>query len=221
VISSCKSSTLDRVELDHVLIAVTDLAAAARRIEARYGLASVEGGRHPNWGTANRIVPLGTSYLELIAVVDQQAAADSTIGRWVASGASRSGRPLGWAVRTGKLDETARRLGLTVSAGSRVAPTGEVLRWRSAGIQQAAVEPLLPFFIEWGRGVRLPGSTAVAHPAAPAGILKLLLEGDPGRLAAWLGDHALPIVVRAGSPAVAAIVLSAARGEIVLGAEQP
>jgi hypothetical protein len=209
------------MELDHVLIAVTDLAAAAREIEARYGLASVEGGRHPDWGTANRIVPLGSSYLELIAVVDQQAAADSTIGRWVASGASCPGRPLGWAVRTGRLDETARRLGLTVSAGSRVAPTGEVLRWRSAGIQQAAVEPLLPFFIEWGRGIRLPGSTAVAHPAAPAGISKLLLEGDPSRLAAWLGDHALPIVVRAGSPAVAAIVLSAATGEIVLGAEQP
>jgi Glyoxalase-like domain len=221
VISACKSSTLDHVELDHVLIAVSDLAAAARKIEARYGLASIEGGRHPDWGTANRIVPLGSSYLELIAVVDQQAAADSTIGRWVASGASPPGRPLGWAVRTGKLDETARRLGLTVSAGSRVAPTGEVLRWRSAGIQQAAVESSLPFFIEWGRGIRLPGSTAVAHPAAPAGISKLLLEGDPSRLAAWLGDHALPIVVRAGSPAVAAIVLSAARGEVVLGAEQP
>ena len=204
-----------------MLIAVTDLAAAGRELEARYGLVSVEGGRHPDWGTANRIVPLGTSYLELIAVVDQQAASDSSVGQWVASGASRPGRPLGWAVRTGKLDETARRLGLTVSAGSRVAPTGEVLRWRSAGIQQAAVEPSLPFFIEWGRGIRLPGSMAVAHPAAPAGISKLLLDGDPTRLAAWLGDHALPIVVRTGMPAVAAIVLAAPAGEIVLAAEQP
>jgi hypothetical protein len=215
------------VELDHVLITVTDLAAAGREIKARYGLASVEGGRHPGWGTANRIVPLGTSYLELIAVVDQAAAADSTVGRWVASGASRPGRPLGWAVRTGKLDETARRLGLTVSAGSRVTPTGEVLRWRSAGIEQATVEPLLPFFIEWGTGTRLPGSTAVANPAAPAApgapgrISKILLEGDPYRLATWLGNHALPIVVGAGIPAIRAIVLSAATGDIVLGAEQP
>jgi Glyoxalase-like domain len=209
------------MELDHLLIAVTDLAAAAREIEARYGLASVEGGRHPDWGTANRIVPLGTSYLELIAVVDQAAAADTSVGRWVTSGASRPGRPLGWAVRTGKLDKIARRLGLTVNAGSRVAPTGEVLRWRSAGIEQAAVESSLPFFIEWGRGIRLPGNTAVAHPAAPAGISKLLLEGDPSHLDAWLGNHALPIVVRVGSPAVAAVVLSSAAGEIVLGAEQP
>jgi hypothetical protein len=219
--ASLNSSTLDRMELDHVLIAVTDLAAAAREIEARYGLTSVEGGRHPDWGTANRIVPLGTSYLELIAVVDQQAAADSSVGRWVASGASRPGRPLGWAVRTGKLDKIARLLGLTVNTGSRVAPTGAVLRWRSAGIEQAAVESSLPFFIEWGRSIRLPGNTAVAHPAAPAGISKLLLQGDSSRLATWLGNHALPIVVRAGSPAVAAIVLSAAKGEIVLDAEQP
>jgi hypothetical protein len=108
-----------------------------------------------------------------------------------------------------------------VNTGSRVAPTGEVLRWRSAGIEQAAVESSLPFFIEWGRGIRLPGSTAVTHPAAPAGISKLLLKGDPGHLAAWLGNHTLPIVVRAGGPAVAAIVLSAATGQIVLGAEQP
>jgi hypothetical protein len=119
------------------------------------------------------------------------------------------------------VDQLARRLDLTVHSGSRVAPTGEVLRWRSAGIEQAAAQSSLPFFIEWGAGIRLPGNTPVVHPTAPAAISKLLLEGDPSRLAAWLGNHALPIVVSAGSPAVAAIVLSAATGEIVLGAEQP
>ena len=59
------------MELDHVLIAVTDLEAAAREVETRIGLSSVEGGRHRDWGTANRIVPLGSSYLELVAVVDR------------------------------------------------------------------------------------------------------------------------------------------------------
>ena len=204
-----------------MLIAVTDLRAAAWELQARCGLASVEGGRHPDWGTANRIVPLGDSYLELVAVVDQQAAAGSSFGRWVARGASPLGRPLGWAVRTGQLAQLARRLGLTVRSGKRVTPSGELLRWRSAGIDQAAAEPSLPFFLEWAAGVRLPGTTAVAHPTAPVGISKLLLDGDPDRLAAWLGNHALPIVVRTGRPAVAAIVLSTATGEIVLGSKQP
>jgi hypothetical protein len=209
------------VELDHVLLAVTDLAAAGRELQARYGLASVEGGRHSDWGTANRIVPLGDSYLELVAVVDPAAAADSSFGRWVASRASPLGRPLGWAVRTSALDTIARRHDLTVHRGARVAPSGKVLRWRSAGMDQAAAEPSLPFFIEWAAGVRPPGATAVTHPAAPAGITKLHLEGDPGRLAAWLGNHLLPIVVRPGRPAVTAIVLATATGEIVLDAKQP
>ena len=65
------------MELDHVLFAVADLAAAATEFESRYGLASVQGGRHDGWGTANRIVPLGDAYLELLAVVDEDEAASS------------------------------------------------------------------------------------------------------------------------------------------------
>ena len=65
-----------RVELDHVLIAVTELESAGEAFEERFGLASVEGGRHPAWGTANRIVPLGSSYLELVGVVDKAVAAE-------------------------------------------------------------------------------------------------------------------------------------------------
>jgi hypothetical protein len=46
----------------------------------------------------------------------------------------------------------------------------------------------------------------------------VVLDGDAARLAAWLGDHRLPIAVRAGQPAVASIVLSGAEGEIALDA---
>jgi hypothetical protein len=59
--------TLVALELDHILIAVADLAAAGHEIEERHGLASIEGGRHPGWGTANRIVPLGDAYNVLVA----------------------------------------------------------------------------------------------------------------------------------------------------------
>jgi len=205
------------VELDHLLIAVADLAAAAREIEARHGLASIDGGRHPAWGTANRIVPLGDSYLELVAVVDAAKAAESAFGRWVASGASSTARPLGWAVRTYQLDELARRLDLPVHAGSRATRGGDLLRWRSAGIDQAAVEPSLPFFIEWAPQTQLPGQAAIHRRAGAASIARLVLVADPGRLADWLGNHQLPIVVRAGTPAVTTIYISSEAGEIVLG----
>jgi Glyoxalase-like domain len=59
------------LELDHVLIAVANLNGAARDLESRHGLASVEGGRHAGWGTATRIVPLGETYLEVIWALDR------------------------------------------------------------------------------------------------------------------------------------------------------
>jgi Glyoxalase-like domain len=123
---------------------VADLAAAGREMEARHGLASVEGGRHPGWGTANRIVPLGETYLELVAVVDEAEAAQSPFGSWVAQASPARAKPLGWAVRTNKLDEVARRLGLVVAAGSRATRGGQLLRWRLAGVEQANGRALAP-----------------------------------------------------------------------------
>ena len=192
-----------------------DLEAAARELEARYGLASLEGGRHPGWGTANRIVPLGESYLELVAVVDELEAARSPFGRWVA-GARTDFEPLGWAVRTHQLDDVARRLGLTVEAGSRTGRHGRLVRWRLAGVEQAAAEPSLPFFIEWAPGTRLPGRVTATHRAGAVEIAALELDGDADHLTAWLGGHRLPVTVRAGAPTLSAVVLVGDTGTIVL-----
>jgi len=206
------------VELDHALIAVADLAAAAREIEACYGLVSIEGGRHPGWGTANRIVPLGDTYLELVALVDEAEAAESDFGRWVGAAGAGAGalRPLGWAVRTRRLDDVAGRLGLVAVDGSRAAPGGGVLRWRTAGIERAAAEPSLPFLIEWGAGTPFPGRPP-GQPPSPLGIARLEIDGDAEHLAEWLGGHAPPVVVRPAAPALTRIVLSGPAGEVMLG----
>jgi Glyoxalase-like domain len=206
------------LELDHVLIAVGDLAAAAREFEVEHGLASIEGGRHPGWGTANRIVPLGKSYLELVAVVDEDEAARCDFGRWVAAvEAGPSSRPFGWAVRTNDLDEVAHRLGRPIGGGSRVTPEGRMLRWRAAVPEQPAAEPSLPFFIEWAEGSPFPGCAAVTHPAGAVEIARLELRGHVDRLSEWLGRHELPISVRQGRPSVERVVLKGPGTEIVLG----
>jgi hypothetical protein len=215
------TSEVTDLELDHVLVAVADLAAAGREIEARHGLASVEGGRHAGWGTANRIVALGEAYIELVAVVDQAEAAESLFGSWVARASPDFAKPLGWVVRTNDLDEVARRLGLVVVAGSRAARGGQVLRWRLAGIEQAAAEPSLPFFIEWEPGTPFPGQTPATHRATGIQLARLQLDGDADRLASWLGAaHQLPITVNSGTPAVTSIVLTGEAGDIVLDAER-
>jgi Glyoxalase-like domain len=202
------------LELDHVIIAVGDLDAAADAFRHRYGLAAVGGGRHAAWGTANAIVPLGGAYIELITVVERAVAAASTFGRWVASG--RDGRPIGWVVRTSALDTIAARLALEPTDGSRTTPDGRVLRWRTAGTEAAAAEPALPFFIEWGAEVDPPGRTPVTHPVGEVALDRLVVAGDAERLAAWTGDARLPVLVRPGEPAVLEVVLSAGGREIVI-----
>jgi hypothetical protein len=183
--------------IDHVILPVRDLAIAAADLEARYGLASIEGGRHPAWGTANRIVPLGDTYLELVAVVDPETAARSAFGQWIAS--ATPGRPLGWAVRTDAIDAVGRRLGRPVVPGSRLAPSSALITWRSVGLDVAIREPWLPFFIQWGDGVPLPGATAIRHPGGSARLKVLSVAAGQDRLSEWLGEHDLPIVVTASS----------------------
>jgi hypothetical protein len=200
-----------------VLVAVRDLDAAAAEFESVHGLRASPGGSHPGWGTANRIVPLGESYIELIAVVDTDAAAPTALGRWVMRYASDGGRPLGWAVRTADLDGVAARLGLAVHPGSRTLPGGEALRWRTAGLEAAASEPALPFFIEWEPGAPFPGRAPVRHPAGAVSLSCVVLSGDADRLATWLGEDAVPMTVLPGEPAVAGVLVTGPSGEIVVG----
>jgi Glyoxalase-like domain len=210
-----RPTTLGCLEIDHVLLATRDLAEAARELEARHGLRSIAGGRHPGWGTENRIVPLGDAYLELVAVANLAEARDSAFGQWVARAGFHVLRPLGWAVRPGDLDDVALRQGLAVTSGARVTPTGERLAWRTAGVDRAAAEPSLPFFIEWEPGSRFPGS---ADTDAQARLIRLVLEGDPSRLASWLGGHALPLEVGLGAPEVVAVTVRTPAGETVVEA---
>ena len=192
------------MELDHVLVAVDDLDAAARHVKQRHGLASVEGGRHQGLGTANRIVPLGETYLELVAVVDQGEAAGSGFGSWVAGGDLP--RLLGWCARTDDLGSVAGRLGLTIADGARSRPDGSVLRWRMAGLERSAEEPSLPFFIEWGAGTPYPGEALEQR----ATIGELQLQGDPQRIAQWVGDADFPLSTSEGSPRLESVVVDGA-----------
>jgi hypothetical protein len=200
--------------IDHVILPVRDLALEAAELEARHGLASVEGGRHPAWGTANRIVPLGDSYLELVAVVDREVASRSDFGQWIA--AATPGRVLGWAARTDSIHAVGQRLGLPILPGSRVTPSGAVISWRSVGADVAVREPGLPFFIQWGDGVPLPGSAAVRHRNGPVTLKLLSVAADQERLAEWLGDHDLPVAVT-DSIGMSAITLTGGRGDFTLG----
>jgi Glyoxalase-like domain len=205
------------LRIDHVVIAVRDLDAAGERLWSELGLGSVPGGRHPTWGTGNRIVPLGEEYVELLGVVDPQVAATSPVGTWI-DRASRDGdRLVGWCVSTDDLDGIATRLGLAVTAGSRTLPDGRVLTWRSAGFDRVPEHPDLPFFITWdGSPDAHPGRTAADHRVQSVGITWIEVAGERQRLDSWLGDGQIPARVMQGTSAVRAVGIATSEGELVL-----
>jgi Glyoxalase-like domain len=206
------------VRVDHVLYAVRDLDAASAAFAERHGLASVPGGRHPSWGTANRIVPLGRpAYVELIAVADPEAAAASDFGRGVLAAVETGQRLAGWAVATDDLDGVARRLGLEVSCGSRTRPDGTTLTWRLAGVPRAMATGAFPFFIQWeGPRDLHPGAAPADHRVTPAGIARVEVTGDERELRAWLGDEGLPLGIAPGPPGLRSVAIATDRGEIVV-----
>lgn len=206
------------VQIDHVVIGVRDLDHAAAEFDDRYGLTAIEGGRHPGWGTANRLVPLGAAYLELVTVADQAEAASSEFGRWVS--AMMDGQSgWGWAVRTDNLDDTAARLALEVVAGSRLSRSGATLQWRIAGVAQAAQEPWLPFFIQWGLDTPLPGRAPAVHHAGAVALEELVIEGDEERLHAWLGTTSLPLQVTPGTRGLTSFTITTPTNAIVVSSD--
>ncbi len=203
--------------IDHVVLVVPDLDAAAERIRSELGLGSVAGGRHPAWGTGNRIIPLGREYVELLAVVDRAAAAASPVGTWVRDAAAAGDRLAAWCVSTDDLDAVAEQRGLAVTSGTRTLPDGGTLAWRSAGLDEVRTQPHLPFFIDWEVPEELhPGRSKVDHLVEPAGISRLEVSGDASELREWLDDADLPVRVIDGPPGLRSIGIATKGGEVVL-----
>jgi hypothetical protein len=211
------ASGVSGLRVDHVVYAVRDLEEAATRFSEEFGLGSVVGGRHPGWGTANRIVPLGQSYVELVAVVDRSEAAASDFGRPVMEAIATGHRLVGWAVATDDLRSIASRLNLEVTRGSRTRPDGSTLTWRLAGVAHALATGALPFFIQWdGTSELHPGAAAADYRASPRGISWIEVAAEKEALQAWLGNGGLPLRIIGGPQSLSAVVISTAEGELVL-----
>ena len=200
--------------IDHVIVVVADLDAAAHRYHDRWGLASVAGGSHAGHGTGNRIVPLGGSYIELMAVVDRDEAAASPLGSWVERRLAAAGEsPAALCLRTDDIEGAARLTGREPLPMSRTRPDGVTLQWRLVALEAALTEGL-PFFIQWlVDDADHPGRALSEHCGAAIGIDWVELGGDPDRLASWLGPHELPLRHVPGAPGPHRMAVTIADGE--------
>jgi glyoxalase-like protein len=204
--------------LDHVVFAVRDLDEAAVRFRGEFGLDSTEGGRHERWGTANRIVPLGDQYLELVAAVDEPVAAETAFGRGVLERAAGGGGWFTMAAVADDLDAVASRLGIEVDSGSRTRPDGQTVRWRMAGLDDQRREPWMPFFLTWEVSDELhPGRARAGHAVRATGLGRVEVGGDAERLRTWLGGDELPIRVTDDEPVIHRVAISTPGGPLVIG----
>lgn len=202
------------MDLDHVILGVTDLEAAAARLAEQHRLTAVPGGSHEIWGTHNWIVPLDDAYIELIAVEDPAKASAHALGRWVQQGATEAGAWLGWAVRTDDLDAVCARIGTDPHAMARGS-----LRWRMAGVQGTFRDPSLPLFIQWEvPEAELPGRAGGPTQASDARLTAVSLGADAHALEHWVGAGELPGTIRVedGPHGVHAVTVAGAGGVEVL-----
>ncbi len=202
------------------IVLVTDLDAAGRRLEA-LGLTVLEGGRHPGRGTANRIVPLGHQYLELLAIVDEAEARSSPRGRPVVDALSARGPGLArWSVEPDDIAATATRVGHPIERRHRLLPDGTALTWRSVAVDTAWRQPWRCAFMAWDNPVTHPGRLPVTHPNGAFGFARLgVVVPDMAAALEWLGGRPPPGVVMTVGPApgVTELRLSCPGGDIPIG----
>ena len=192
---------------------MVDLDTATARLEAE-GLEVVEGGRHERFGTRNRILPLGASYLELLAVEDRELAEASEFGRSLLARTAEGDRLARWSIRTDRIDDVAAGLDLEVEDRSRAHPDGRTLRWRSAGMVPSLRDPSRPFFMQWA-DEDWPGREPAGHDAR---LVALAVQvPDRGALERWTLGVDLPLAVADGEADLVSVTLRVAGREVVLG----
>ena len=149
------------MDIDHLVIAATDLDAGAAAVEKCLGVAPGPGGRHPLMGTRNRLLSLGEgAYLEVIAV-DPDAAPPGR-ARWFGLDDFDGPPTLAhWVLR---VDDLAAALGeAPIGMGEVIGFARDDLEW-SMAVPRDGVLPgdgLMPALLQWNGAMaaeRLPDS---------------------------------------------------------------
>lgn len=202
----------------NVILGVVDPSVTAERLRG-HGLDVHEGGTHPSVGTRTMIVPLGRSYLELLAVEDRSLAEQSLFGRTLLARTAEGDRLVRWSIRTDRIDDVAAELDLEVDERSRLHPDGRTLRWRSAGMTPSLIDPSRPFFMQWP-DADWPGSEPATHSADVGGVIELeLTVPDRVALSSWVLGADLPLRVVDGPPDLVAVTIDVDGRPCRIGAE--
>ncbi len=166
--------------IDHIVIAVRDLAAASDNY-ARLGFTVTLGGEHTGGATHNALISFADgAYFELIAFREPDRPQEH---KWWATFAKGEGT-VDFALLSESVDFEGDRLtqaGIEIDGphdGGRLRPDGQRIAWRNLGLTAASAP--LPFLIEdvTSRDLRVPTGAATEHDLGVTGIAGLILLVD-------------------------------------------
>ncbi|EAQ00839.1 hypothetical protein JNB_11709 [Janibacter sp. HTCC2649] len=211
------------MRVDHVVYAAENdgARATAGRLAEQLGVAAVDGGVHPRFGTRNVILPLlGDRYLEVVEVLDHPASDKAPFGQVVRARSLAGGGWLGWVVSVEDITKQEQRLGRESVTGNRHRPDGVELRWKQLGVKGLQSDPQLPFFIEWDKDVPHPSSGGVTQVA----LRSLEIAGDPERVRDWVGvdedyvpaDVEFNFIAPRGNPGILSVTFETPSGPVTV-----
>lgn len=176
-------------ELDHIVIAAASLEQGEEFISSKLGIQPSPGGSHPEQGTHNSLLKLGSNqYLEIISIDPE--AGKPNYPRWfnlddpdLQKQIARRPRVITWVARTEDMESALSQA--TYDPGNPRSASRGSLRWTFTFSEDGAIvqHGLLPHLIEWHSpdhpSFRLPESATditrikAFHPS-PDGIRESL-----------------------------------------------
>jgi catechol 2,3-dioxygenase-like lactoylglutathione lyase family enzyme len=164
--------------LDHIIIGVNDLEKAAKVFSQNLGLAVSGGGIHPTGGTANRIIVIGDTYIELITVNKPEEAQQGILDRL-----AKDEGYLNFVLTSNDIAadvEAISRRGIHVigpAPGQLRSAGGRERNWFRADVERPELAQHYPFIIQHDstgeeRRFKLAGWNT--PPSHPLGAIKVL-----------------------------------------------
>lgn len=203
------------------------LKATAERLAQQLGVAAIDGGVHPRFGTRNMILPLNDDrFLEVVEALEHPCVDKMPYGQAVKARSASGGGWIGWVVEVDDMERAVTKLGRGTTEGRRHRPDGTEITWQQIGVSDLVLDPQLPYFIKWDDKSVHPSKDG----AGDAALKGMTLAGAPERVREWLGLSGAPGVDRDewepnidfqfvaphGTPSVLSVTFTTAEGDVTI-----
>ena len=206
------------MRLDHISYACTasELPDVVQRIGSDLSATFRDGGRHPQFGTRNFILPMANGcYIEVVSALDHPAADKAPFGRAVNHAANNGGGWMSWAISVDDITPYESRLGREAAPGHRIRPDGVRLEWKQLGVLNVMENPQLPFFVEWATAPEERPSVGASNVT----VERIEIAGDPNTVSAYIDENFMDVMdgvyvewVESEQPGVIAVTFATPNG---------